>query len=776
VGSQGRGKFGVALVTVLVLALLSLGAIASPAGALSGPVSDDFHSGSLNSSLWSVENPVGDGSVSVNDHALVLSVPGGPEHDLWTPGAHALRVVQPVANSDFEVETKFESMGSVAYQDQGIIVEQDASTYLRFDVFSSGSSVNLFAALLSGSTASVKVSKTYGATAPQPFWLRVRRTGSTWLFTYSVDGSTWVTAGSFSAALTVNKLGPYAGNGGTPSPAWTAVVDYFFNTASPIVPEDGTTGGGTNTTAANDDFSSASLNTSVWSFVNPGGGSTLSMDGSHAVISVPAGSSHDPNSSGDGAPRIMQPLANGNFSIDAKFDSTLAQQFQEQGIIAEQSTTRYVHAELRQNWYQTVIVATSVSGTTVTPQLSVEIYNKPSVVLRLARSGNIWTLSYSYDGFRWTKVGAFADTLTLAKVGAFGGNFGGSSSPSFTTKVDYLVNSSAPPATEDGVPWPQMPRAPVFSVWYGPTQTFGTNGQPQQWVNVVGDVADPDGLASLSYTLNGGAANALWTGENQVRLVDPGDFNVELDSASLNVGANNVHLTAVDIYGNQASTDVTVNRVAGGPWPLPYTADWSTAGGNPNAIAQVADGRWQIRPSGTLHNTDIGYDRLVTLGQASSWAQYEATAQVTINSMDPAGSAIGVIAGWQGATADLHGVPNYDQPRSGHPFPAAFLYDNGQGQSRKLEIYANTDQHPERTLVADTTGTQLTLGLSYTFKLRVTDNGFGGSHFAFKVWRTGTTEPTSWLLQADGELSRGSIVLAAHRADVDFGQVTVSPA
>ena len=78
-------------------------------------------------------------------------------------------------------------------------------------------------------------------------------------------------------------------------------------------------------------------------------------------------------------------------------------------------------------------------------------------------------------------------------------------------------------------------------------------------------------------------------------------------------------------------------------------------------------------------------------------------------------------------------------------------------------------------MVSDATGKQLTPGVAYTFKVRVTDNASGGSHFAFKVWQTGTAEPANWLLQADGDRSRGSIVLAAHRADVDFGNVSVTP-
>ena len=165
------------------------------AGTACVAVSDDFHAGSLNSSLWSVENPVGDGSVSVNGHALVLSVPGGTEHDSWTSGLHALRVVQPVANGDFEVETKFESMGSAQYQDEGIVVEQDASTMLRFDVFSTGSSDDRVRGVGVGCDGVGEGVADRWRLRQQPFWLRVKRTGNTWLFTYSRDGVTWVTAG-----------------------------------------------------------------------------------------------------------------------------------------------------------------------------------------------------------------------------------------------------------------------------------------------------------------------------------------------------------------------------------------------------------------------------------------------------------------------------------------------------------------------------------------------------------------------------------------------------
>ncbi len=735
--------------------------------------SDDFHAGSLNA-LWAVENPVGDGSVSLNGHALVLSVPGGTEHDLWTAGLDALRVVQRVDDKDFGLEAKFESLGAVPFQDEGIIVEQDASTILRFDVFNAGGGqVVLFAASVSGGSASVKVSQPLSAPS-QPFWMRVERTGSSWLFTYSLDGLTWSIGGSFSFAMTVAKVGPYAGNAGSPPPAWTATVDYFFNTAGPTVPEDG--GAGVTTTVANDDFSAGTLNAGTWTFVNPGGGASQSTDGQHAVIDVPAGSAHDPDTSGDGAPRIVQSIPDADLSLDAKFDSSVSQQFQEQGVVVEQDSTHYVYAGVVQNYFQTAFVVRSVSGAAVTTIANFELYNRPSIILRVARFGNGWAFGYSYDGLRWTAAAATTLTLTVARAGVFAGNVGGASSPAFTASVDYFVNSTAPPATDDGAAWPTAPVAPVINVWYGSNQTFGTEGQPQQWVNVLGDVSDPDGIASLTYTLNGGVAQVLSLGENQVRLVAPGEFNVEIDDASLHTGANTVQLRAVDSFGHASTSHVTVTKVDGGPWALPYTATWSPAGGNVNDVAQVADGHWTIQADGTIRNGDQGYDRLVTIGQADSWAQYQGTVQVTINSLDPDGSAVGVVVGWKGATSDLHGVQTVDQPRIGHPFPAAFLYGNDQGSAPRAQIYENTDAHPEESLATDFSGLHLTPGVAYTFKFSVTDNGRGGSLYRFKIWQTATTEPGAWLLQANGELSRGSIVLAAHRADASFGTVAITSA
>ena len=149
--------------------------------------------------------------------------------------------------------------------------------------------------------------------------------------------------------------------------------------------------------------------------------------------------------------------------------------------------------------------------------------------------------------------------------------------------------SGSSPSRSNRTPYPPSPGPPQINVWYGDSQTFGQNGIPQQWINILGDVADFDEVSTLTYSLNGGPPQTLWMGENTVRLVDPGDFNVEIDYASLNPGANAVTITATDLAGRQTIHTVTVNYVSGTAWPQDYSIDWSKAGNIQN-VAQIVDG------------------------------------------------------------------------------------------------------------------------------------------------------------------------------------------
>src|SRR5262249_38226746 len=72
--------------------------------------------------------------------------------------------------------------------------------------------------------------------AATSIWLKLRRTGNTWTGSWSTDGTNFTAGVTYAQAYTITKVGPFAGNAGSPVPAFTASVDYFFNTASPISP------------------------------------------------------------------------------------------------------------------------------------------------------------------------------------------------------------------------------------------------------------------------------------------------------------------------------------------------------------------------------------------------------------------------------------------------------------------------------------------------------------------------------------------------------------
>jgi hypothetical protein len=212
-----------------------------PASSSGVPVGDNFNSGSLNTGLWAVVNPVGNGSLSMSGSQLRLSVPGGSNHDPTFGGVNnSVRVVQAVGNVDFGLELKFDSVPSQQYQFEGLLVEQDASNYLRFQIGSTGSALVINASKIVSKAETAVIGGVVSApNGTSSFWIRVQKSGNNWTYSWSTNGSTYTTVGTFTQALTVSSLGPFVGNHNSNSavaPAFTALVDYFANMASPLTP------------------------------------------------------------------------------------------------------------------------------------------------------------------------------------------------------------------------------------------------------------------------------------------------------------------------------------------------------------------------------------------------------------------------------------------------------------------------------------------------------------------------------------------------------------
>jgi len=195
-------------------------------------VSDDFCCAVLDTGVWTFLDPKGDGSYALADGRISLSVPEGVSHDVWTGGNFAPRIMQPIVDADMELEVRFDSPVTERYQMQGVLVEQDADNYVRFDFHYENGATRAFGATVTNGSPVAR----FNVVVPDgaPLYMRVARTGSTWTFRHSQDGEAWAVAGSFSKALTVWSAGVFVGNAGfgsSPPPAFTSVVDYFFSTS-----------------------------------------------------------------------------------------------------------------------------------------------------------------------------------------------------------------------------------------------------------------------------------------------------------------------------------------------------------------------------------------------------------------------------------------------------------------------------------------------------------------------------------------------------------------
>lgn len=504
-----------------------------------------------------------------------------------------------------------------------------------------------------------------------------------------------------------------------------------------------------------DDFYPETTIQSPWTFYDPVGDAALSWTGTNAEISVPSGTGHDLyTGAGNLAPRMLQTAPDTDFQIEIKFESVPSSTYQLQGIIVQENNDTFIRFGSYYGNGPKLFVAVIDNGGLVQTPSVISVSTSPSY-LRVTRTGDNWRYDISNDGSTWTSAASFVQTFTVAQTGFYGGNAGGN--PAFTASADYFMNT-ADPITDTDV---QGVTPPEIEIWYGDNQTFGNLGNPQQWVNILGRVSDDNGVASLSYTLNGGTGMPLEIGPNGTRLAGNGDFVTEIDRNDLVEGANTVEFTVVDALGAQTTKTITLNYESGNIWTLPYTADFTSLNSidEINSISNIIDGLWELTSDG-IRTTETGYDRLIVIGDETWTTDYEATAEFTIHSAS-SGSGVGFAIGWQGHTGT-------NSPRTNWPLEA-------------IGWVRNFDSDPSLRILTYTTGIEAQMGISmsadtkYLLKSKSEDIGGGMSRFSVKIWAEGATEPSAYMITADVADREGSVLLITHKADVTWGSVQIDP-
>ena len=199
-------------------------------------VSDDFSDCVTNSQVWSFLDPIGDSTLTWTGTGAKIAVPAGTRHDIWRTTIDAPRLMQYVANQDFDVETKFETVLSKKTQAIGILVQQDEANYLRFNFQNDGSGANKLV-VVDGKGNNTAVVFSTSVTLTSPSYLRLNRAGDIWNIQYSTDGTNWTFGTSITRTLTMSQIGAFVGNTGT-NPAHVGTIDYFVNLDDPIENED----------------------------------------------------------------------------------------------------------------------------------------------------------------------------------------------------------------------------------------------------------------------------------------------------------------------------------------------------------------------------------------------------------------------------------------------------------------------------------------------------------------------------------------------------------
>ncbi len=291
-------------------------------------------------------------------------------------------------------------------------------------------------------------------------------------------------------------------------------------------------------------------------------------------------------------------------------------------------------------------------------------------------------------------------------------------------------------------------------------------------------MSDPDDVVSLSYTLNGGAPVTLSMGPLTIsgldrRLINDGDFIVDLLVADLQTGANSVVITAVDGIDDTSTETVTLDYTPGNSWPLNYDTDWGslTVDGNdltpdPAILEQahVVDGQWTVIGD-SIRTIDPGYDRLIGIG-SMEWGDYEVEVPLTIHEiLNPTEFGAGFILRWNGHTDDPH---FNDQPKVGwNPLgDIGWLFGNQNHEGLQLWTSKNDSSFTIQENIV------------YWLKIKVETNGTG-TKYSLKTWEEGQLEPDYPPATTDqrndyGPLF-GSLLLVAHNADVSFGNVHIVP-
>jgi hypothetical protein len=194
---------------------------------------DDFNGSSLGSN-WTWYDPLANSTLAISNGHLGITVPtGGSSHNLVVGNTNAPRVIQSIANTDFDVFAKFDTLPMVINEATGITFEKSPTEMVIVDLVSNGTNVAIEEWFLTP-TAKTLRNKLYLNTTP-PKGIRVKRVGDIWSIYYSHGDEVWTKIDTVTYVTQVYNIGLMNSNWGSPAPVFTTSIDKFGYYGTKIV-------------------------------------------------------------------------------------------------------------------------------------------------------------------------------------------------------------------------------------------------------------------------------------------------------------------------------------------------------------------------------------------------------------------------------------------------------------------------------------------------------------------------------------------------------------
>ncbi|MFR9722361.1 ThuA domain-containing protein [Streptomyces sp. MS19] len=590
--------------------------------------SDGFDGSELDTDRWS-ESVRLNQDLAVRDGNLVLPLTATDIYGTGNSDTPNI-VLQPLPDGAWEATAKITLPARLAYQQAGLIVYGDDDNYAKMvlqgrSTGSPSAAARIFQFIREedGVPNEVADSNTsdLGADFPDTYWVRFTSDGEDLRASWSADGGTFTDMPQTKSLAGIDnpRIGLFGLTNRAEALPVSAEVDWFT-----LTPDDTA-----EAPEASDEFEGTELDACRWTAVVRPDTSARAVADGQLRIDTSAGDIYQGTAT-DPANLILQPAPEGDWTIETKVDaSAFDERYQQAGLMVYGDDAHYVKLDY---------LVTNAPGSAVTRGIELRAEADDTVLspqpnaspppdqgvwhLRLARSGDTYTGSYSADGEEWTELGevtneALAGTSPRFGIYAYGADQQ-ESEPALFDWFRVLSDTAAPTvelATEPGEPSGE-------EGWFtGPVTLTATaedagDGQVYTEYRVGGgdwaeytapveladdgehtvEVRASDTAGNVSETvsrtvridataptarLRGVAAGTeiglvdapevravtedVTSGVGAVRLLVDGrevDVPAELDPAALGLGLHRLTLTVTDVAGNSAQAVRTFRVVA----------------------------------------------------------------------------------------------------------------------------------------------------------------------------------------------------------------------